>query len=123
MKLLLATTFFLLSIPCGAAPNAPDYPLTAHVSASRFKDGCNTGQIPCLGPQLITATIEETKYELSPADSKTSRDSRKGLLAIGDYKARILRDDHKNSYQVIRVYEFLFPDNSTKRFEVVGMSQ
>ncbi|HKT24066.1 MAG TPA: hypothetical protein VJR04_05655 [Terriglobales bacterium] len=75
-----------------------------------------------MGPQLITATIDGTKYELAAGDFKVGG-RRMGLLAIGDYKARIVKDDHKASYEIIRIYEFLFPDNSTAHFAVVGIGE
>jgi hypothetical protein len=75
-----------------------------------------------MGPQLITATIDGIKYELAAGDFKVGG-HQMGLLAIGDYKARILKDEHKSPYEIIRVYEFLFPDKSTAHFAVVGMSE
>jgi len=44
-------------------------------------------------------------------------------LALGDYKAKLVRDEHKTSYESAQVYEFLFPDKKTRRFEVVGQSE
>ena len=122
MKLIFATMFFVFSFPCWAAANRSDYPLTVHVSRSRVGFICYWAQTPCLGPQLLTATIDGTEYELATGDFKVGG-RRIAVLALGDYKARILKDEHKNPYEIIRVYEFLFPDNTTEHFAVVGIGK
>ena len=45
------------------------------------------------------------------------------LLALGDYKAKLVRDDHRSAYDSFQVYEFLFADNKTRKFEVIGMTE
>lgn len=124
MKLLIATSVFFLCSVCWAAPNASDYKLTVHVSESRIAYICDAYfKIPCLGPEQLTATIDGKKYELAEGDYFKRASSRRGLLATGDYKARIVRDEHVKSYETIRVYELLFPDNTTQRYSVVGVSE
>jgi hypothetical protein len=45
------------------------------------------------------------------------------LLALGDYKAKLVQDQHKSAYESSQAYEFLFPDNTTRKFTVVGRSE
>ncbi len=45
------------------------------------------------------------------------------LLSLGDYKAKIVRDDHKVTYDSYKIYEFLFPDQKTRKFIVVGQTE
>jgi len=122
LKRIFVTALILLSIPCWAAPNRTEYPITVHVSASRLGYIINSSGSPSLGPQQLTATIEGRHYELAAGDFR-ALGRRQGLVAIGDYKARIVKQEGKANYEIIRVYEFLFPDNTTERFAVVGMSE
>jgi hypothetical protein len=46
-----------------------------------------------------------------------------GLLALGDYKAKLIKDDRKTPYESDRAYEFLFPDKKTRKFFVSGQSE
>ena len=45
------------------------------------------------------------------------------LLALGDYKAKLVQDVHKTTYESSQAYEFLFPDKKTRRFFVVGQTE
>jgi hypothetical protein len=45
------------------------------------------------------------------------------VLALGDYKAKLVQDDHKTAYDSLQVYEFLFADKKTRKFEVVGQME
>jgi hypothetical protein len=42
------------------------------------------------------------------------------LLRVGDYKAKVEKDNTQRTYEYERVYEFLFADGSTRRYWVVG---
>ena len=42
------------------------------------------------------------------------------LLVLGDYKAKLVKDEHRTTYDSYQVYEFLFPDGKTRKFQVVG---
>jgi hypothetical protein len=63
--------------------------------------------------QRLEVTIDGKKYELRARGINA-------LLALGDYKAKLVRDEHRSPYDSYQVYEFLFPDKKTRRFEVVG---
>jgi hypothetical protein len=44
-------------------------------------------------------------------------------LALGDYKAKLIKDEHKTFYETIQVYEFLFADKKTRWFEVIVQTE
>ncbi len=108
MKKTLAVVVWLLSALAWAksAPNPADYTLNIHVSSSRITEH-NTLR--------LAATLEGKKIELSgfgPA-----------ILIPGDYKAKRVRDDHKNTYDSFQEYEFLFPDGKTRTYDLVGLTE
>jgi hypothetical protein len=41
-------------------------------------------------------------------------------LALGDYKAKVVQDEHKNTYASSQAYEILFPDKKTRQYYVVA---
>jgi hypothetical protein len=43
------------------------------------------------------------------------------LLILGDYKARLLKDEHKNAYEIYQMYQFLFPDKKTRWYLLAGV--
>jgi hypothetical protein len=45
------------------------------------------------------------------------------LLALRDYKAKLLKDEHKTTYDSYQTYEFLFADKKTRGYIVVGQSE
>jgi hypothetical protein len=95
----------------GSEPN-PAYTVKVHVSSSRM---AFEGEGKPFS-QRLDVTIDGKKYELrSPSVN--------ALLALGDYKARLVRNDHRTTYDSFQVYEFLFPDNKTRKFEVVGITE
>ncbi len=42
------------------------------------------------------------------------------MLALGDYKAKLVEDKHISTYESSQMYELLFPDKTTKKFIVSG---
>ena len=108
MKKALAAVVLLCSalVWARSAPNPTDYPLNVHVSSSRIAER-NTLR--------LTVTIDGKKIELSGFGPV--------LLVPGDYKAKLIRDDHKNAYDSFQVYEFLFPDGKTRKYDLVGITE
>ena len=110
--------FLLLLFCAGAFAQAKpdDYSITVHVIASR-----NVVE-PSLKvvwfAQKLNATIDGKKYEL-----KYRSTGDVSLLRLGDYRAKLIEDTHKNSYEVNQAYEFQFADGKTRKFEVVGMEE
>jgi len=106
----------MLSLVCsamawaGAEPNPSDYTVKVHVSAARLRPG---------GFLRLTALIDGQKCELQAIEGEDS------LLALGDYKAKTIpmkvKDAH--SYDVYRTYEFLFSDQKTRRYTLIGITE
>jgi len=112
----VALLILLLSALGWAQSSADEYPINVHVTASQWVI------IPSgIGPlvaQKISVVIAGKKYELE-ADAK----GKVTLLALGDYKARLIDDVHKDAYEFSQTYEFQFPDKKTRKFIVVGQSE
>jgi hypothetical protein len=89
-------------------PNPADYTINVHVSKSYFGER---------GSQMVKAVIDGKKYEL------VARPDYPMLLALGDYKAKLVKDEHRGTYGFRQEYELLFPDQRTRRFSVVGQTE
>ncbi|MGD0736350.1 MAG: hypothetical protein ABR976_14450 [Terracidiphilus sp.] len=100
-------------------PNAVDYTIAVHVQSSRIINICSDvtgGSSVCGLEQQLTVTIDGKKYVLQSGWVKD-------LLRVGDYKAKIVKDESQHPYEYTRVYEFLFPDNQTRQYTVTGESE
>ena len=115
-------TFFvlLLSTFCLAAPNAADYPVILHVTSSSWGILPGTNGSPIL---KLNAVVDGKKLELAVGTSSIALHEGVTLLELGDYKAKLVMDEHKTSYHSSRAYELLFPDNKTEKFYVIGQSE
>jgi hypothetical protein len=91
-----------------------DYPITLHVTSSRFDRGPEGS---CCYVQHLFVALDGKKYELS--DEKV----RKDLLHIGDYKAKIAKDEQDHPFEFKREYEILLPSGETRTFLVIGESE
>jgi len=91
-----------------SAPNPADYTTTVHVQSSRMSwYGCRT-QV-----QHLTVSIDGKKYELEGPGAIA-------VLRVGDYKAKVAKEEAKRVYEYFRTYEFLFADGTTRKYDVVG---
>lgn len=119
----IAVLFLLLSAFSYAGPNNDEYSISVHVISSRWV------MEPAIlnGPQPIErlgVIIDGKKYELAaPAPLRANLQAGVTLLALGDYKARLVQDVHKTAYESSQAYEFQFPDKKTRKFIVVGQSE
>jgi hypothetical protein len=106
-KIVLAIVLLSTFAFGGGPSSAADYTINVHVSRTRavFEGGHF---------QKLDVVIDGKRYEL-----RSERIS-EALLALGDYKAKIVKDEHRTNYDSILLYEFLLPDNKTRRFKVVG---
>ena len=95
--------------------NTAVYPISVHVSSSEWVAVDTKG----FGFQRLVVLIDGRKYKLQ-AEKATGRIP---LLALGDYKAKLVEDVHKSSYESIQSYEFRFSDGKTKTFVVVGQTE
>ncbi len=112
-KVSLVALLFLFSAFAwaGSNPDPAEYNVSIHVTASHMVPEGGTVY------QKMEVLIDGKKYELqseAPADR---------LLSLSDYKAKIVRDDHKVAYESFKVYEVLFSDQKTRRFIVVGQTE
>ena len=113
MKTLLFALLLFVPVFCwaGTEPNPGDYTIAVHVQSSRLVG--QDGNI-----QRLSVTIDGKKYKLEAISQP-----RYDLLRVGDYKARVVKDDASRSYEYFRAYQFLFPDGKTRRYTVVGESE
>jgi hypothetical protein len=104
-----------LSALCWAQSNTPEYNLNVHVTSSEWL------LIPsAIGPQPtqeLSAVIDGKKYELQAYVKK------RAVLSPGDYKAKLVEDVHKNSYESTQTYELQFPDKTTRKYDVIGQNE
>ncbi|MGD0508927.1 MAG: hypothetical protein ABSA27_14085 [Terriglobales bacterium] len=108
-KIVLAILLlFSASAWAGGEPNPADYTVNVHVRSSSIAVG---------GRQDLNVVIDGKNYELLCECAPGT------LLALGDYKAKLVKDEHKNGYDSLQVYEFLFPDKKTRQFELIGQSE
>ena len=97
-----------------------DYTIPVHVSESHIGLSCNTtkGTSSCKSTQVLTAQVEGNKYQL---ESETFFS--KGLVALGDYYAKLSDHKEKSTKEFTRSYDLMFPDGSTRTFNVIGQTE
>ncbi len=101
-----------------AKPDPSQYTLVLHVSASRYGEGISVSAIgPDIGSEILTATVGNRHYQLRGYASGHA------LTNPGDYHARLTKDEHKTSYESLQEFEILFPDGTTRRFQVTAQSE
>ncbi len=112
-KITLAILLWSAFAWAGANPNPAEYTVNVHVSTSRMViEGSSIAR-----QQKLNVVIDGKKYELESDISPNA------LLALGDYKAKLVKDGHRGKYDSVQVYEFLFPDSTTRQFRVVGQAE
>jgi len=111
-----APLLLLLSSLCWAQSNTAEYSINVHVISSHWiVVPSGIGPVPA---QQLNVIIDGKKYELE-ADAK----GKVTILALGDYKAKLVEDVHKSGYEFSQTYEFQFPDGKTRKFLVFGQSE
>jgi hypothetical protein len=114
-KITIAFLPLLLSALALAAPapNPAAYTVNVHVSASRMVvNGRSVAYA-----QELDVVIDGKKYELESSAFPNA------LLALGDYKARLVKNERWGTYDSFQVYEFLLPGQQTRKFMVVGQTE
>lgn len=90
-------------------PNPADFPVKVHVISSEFTQ-------PNI--QVLQTTVDGQPTELTGYSL--------GVLALGDYPARINPKIHgpsnPNTYDIYRAYDLLLPDGKTRTYTVTGIS-
>jgi len=94
--------------------NPAEYTVNIHVTASRVAIEMPLGH--AWQYQVLNVVIEGKKYELKCKSTN-------GVLALGDYKAKLIHDQHKTAYDSSQTYEFLLPDKKLRQFEVTGQTE
>jgi hypothetical protein len=117
MKRIAIAVLLLFSALAWAASELKpaDFTINVHVSSSALDIGYVGSTM--ISVQKLHVLIEGKKYELRSIGPGNA------VLALGDYKAKLVRDEHKTTYDSIQVYEFLFTDNKTRTFEVIGVTE
>jgi hypothetical protein len=121
MKKIALLIPLLLATHSWAAPNPDDYSINVHVTSSRW-----IMEPTLLGPkpyQKLDVIIDGKKYELEGSTFIANLEAGVTLLALGDYKAKLIQDQHKTTYGASQTYEFLLPDKKTRKFMVVGLTE
>ena len=88
--------------------NPADFSVTVHITHA-FLEGVQNHL-------HLDAVVDGKKYQMESLDGST-------MLHVGDYKARVVRDDEKKSDLFTKAYEILFPDGTHWVFTVVGESE
>jgi hypothetical protein len=109
MKTAALFVLLLLATLAPAAPAPDEYSINVHVTSSYTLGG---------GGQGLDVVIHAKKYQLGGDPTRGP-----SILALGDYKAKLTKDEHPNAYESYQEYQFLFPDNKTKKFGVIGQSE
>jgi hypothetical protein len=107
MKRAALFVLLLVATLAPAAPAPDEYSINVHVTSS-YLVGAGQG---------LDVVIHSKKYQLGGDPTGGS------LLALGDYRAKLVKDEHRTAYESRQEYEFLFPDSKTKKFIVVGQSE
>ena len=114
-KIILIIVMFSSVYAWAASDTNPaEYTVTIHVTASRVAIETPLGH--AWQYQVLNVVIDGKKYELKCK-------SMNGVLALGDYKAKLVCDEHKTAYDSSQVYEFLLSDRKLRQFEVTGQTE
>ncbi|MGB0065517.1 MAG: hypothetical protein WBP85_13795 [Terracidiphilus sp.] len=114
---LILSALIAIPISALAADSKPDpsqYTLSVHVSASEYPISPLD-----VGREVLTVTIDGKHYKMVGGTEFH------GLITPGDYHARLTRpvlaqDEHKTAYESAQSFEFLLPDGTTRRFDVIA---
>lgn len=123
MKKLLFPALLLCSVAaCCQQPSSTDYPITVHVVSSRVISVWQGEKLPAAVKEDLTVVIDGKKYVLEGKAPKTSLLSF-GVIAPGDYNAKLTQDRNKGNYLRYQEYEILFPDKTKRTFDLIGESE
>ena len=125
-----AVVLFVIVLGCSHGALGADtkndpsqFPLAVHVSGSGYAPSYDFSLFSSI-QEIISATINGKHYRLiGPTSSARTFLRGNGLINPGDYHARLTTDDHKTVYESLQQFEILFPDGSTRRFNVIAQSE
>jgi hypothetical protein len=102
------------------APNPADYTVSVHVQTSRLITQCDMvtgGSNICEQGQQLQVLIDGKRIELEGNFGFGKKAPK--LLRVGDYKAKVVKEDTSLAYEYSRTYEIVFPDGKTAQYLVV----
>jgi hypothetical protein len=108
--IMLFSVLLFSAVAWAVDPNPAEYTINVHVSSSHVVETLS------IFNQELDVVIEGKRHELLATNVNA-------LLALGDYKAKLVKDEHCTAYESFQVYEFLFPDKKIGKFTVVGVTE
>ena len=116
MPFLFSFVVFLSTMVAAATrTNTSDFTINVHVSSS------GSMMIPSIPVpvvlQVLKVVIMGKHYELS-SDGPGG-----GLIAIGDYKAKLVKDEHYPTGETLKAYELALPNGTVRKFDVTEESE
>jgi len=120
-KVLVALLLLVPTLTWAEKPaaNPADYTVSVHVQSSRLITQCGMvsgGSNLCFQGQQFQVLIDGKKFELQGNFGFGKKAPK--LLRVGDYKAKVVKEDTSLAYEYSRTYEFLFPDGKTAQYLV-----
>lgn len=106
----------MLALAADSKADPSQYPVTVHVSAAASASPSN------YAVEILTVTIDGKHYQLA-GTGFSGKICCSGLIDIGDYHAKLTKNQRKTGYESMQQYEILFPDGSTRRFDVIAQSE
>ena len=113
--------FLLLFVASASAQSSSSaYPIAVTVQGSSVVDVCDVSQGSSLDflYMKLSVIIEGRHLEL-----RGNKPAKNGILALGEYKAKLVTDKHEKPYLLDQVYELQYPDGATDRFTVTRETQ
>ena len=120
MRTMLRMLFIVLLLGAAPALQAQEKTATQEQPADKAQ------------PATVTVNVLESKFEHGMCVVKAVIDgqaywlsgplyAKNGPLKPGEYKATLIKDEHKVSYKIARTYEFLYPDGKKEKFMLIGI--
>jgi len=103
MKRTVLFVLLLLGTLASAAPNPNEYSINVHVNSSHWGMAASllSGPQPV---QRLAVIIDGKKYELEAPATRANLQAGVTLLALGDYKAKLVQDVRKTTYESSPTY-------------------
>jgi hypothetical protein len=121
MKRIAIAGLLFLTVVARTKPQE-EYSVNVHVFSSRVFTDPRMDGAPEIS-QMLGVMIDGKKYDLEGPPIKRPDRRSVTLLALGDYKAKMLLDEHDAAYEFARVYEILLPDNKKVKLFVVAETE
>jgi hypothetical protein len=103
-------------------PNPAEYTVDIQVQSSRMEPVCDdvtNVTHTCYWMQDLGVTLAGKRFDLRG----NLMPKNPYVLKLGDYKAKVVKEDNTKSYGYSVSYQVLFPDGAVAEYEVVGISQ